>query len=398
MTEFEPTYSRFASGMKPSIIRALLKMVQRPDVISFAGGIPDAGLFPLPLFAELSRKAILEQGRSSLQYGETAGWTPLRVQLGALLAAKGIQADPSQILITNGSQQGIDLLGRILLDPGDLVGVENPAYLGALIAFNNFGARILPLPMDASGLIPEALEDAIRQGRKPKLLYLTPSFQNPSGRLLTLERRRRVVELAVTHGILIIEDDPYGDINFGGPITPLKALDATGRHVVYLGSFSKIGSPGMRLGWAAGPQDLIMKMTTAKESGDVCTNVLSQAIGAEFLAGGHLSGHLKNLVQVYRGRAAAMAAALRAEGSLSFEEPLGGFFIWASLPKGLKSMDLFERAMAAGVAYVPGGSFFSQEGEGDSTLRLTFCTADEDKIREGVKRLSAVIQGASVNA
>jgi 2-aminoadipate transaminase len=383
--------------MKPSIIRALLSLVQSPDIISLAGGTPDASLFPLEIFAELARKAILDEGRYSLQYGETQGWLPLREQLSSYLGPKGVAASPQEILITNGSQQGIDLINRVMLDEGDYVGVEEPSYLGALIAFNNFRARLLPLEMDVDGVLPSALEAAIQSGKKPKLLYLTPSFQNPSGRLLSQTRRKLIAELAARHDILVVEDDPYGEINFGAPYQPIKAFDQKG-NVLYLGSFSKVGSPGMRLGWAAGPSELIAKMVMAKESADVCTNVLSQAIAAGFLKGGHLAGHIKTLSATYRARAFAMVEALKAETDIKFEEPKGGFFIWGRLPGNLDSTQLFQKALDLGVAYVPGSAFFVSPSGGTDSLRLTFCAVNEEKIKEGVRRLGAVIKNSGVKA
>ena len=392
---FETIQSRLSREMKPSIIRSLLKLVQSPEIISFAGGTPDASLFPLEAFAEISRKVILDQGRLSMQYGETQGWLPLREEIARYLGGKGMQVSADEVLITNGSQQGIDLLGRVLLDPGDRVGVENPAYLGALIAFNNFQAKLVPLEMDQDGLVPESLEAAIARGEKPKLLYLTPSFQNPSGRLLSEARRKRVAEIAAEHGIIVAEDDPYGEINFGAPFTPIKAFDAAG-NVVHFGSFSKIGSPGMRLGWSIGPKALIAKMVMAKETTDVCTNVLSQAIAAEFFKAGLLAPHLKKLVATYKSRAFTMLESLRRElgAELSLEEPKGGFFLWATLTKHAGGEELFKRAVGAGVAYVPGAAFFVKPEDGAATLRLTFCAVNEEKIEEGVKRLAGAIQGA----
>jgi 2-aminoadipate transaminase len=395
----EALYSRMAREAKPSIIRALLKLVQNSEIISFAGGTPDADLFPLEAIAEISRKVILEEGRLSLQYGETQGWKPLREALAVYLEAKGIKAGADEILITNGSQQGIDLLARVLLDPGDGVALENPAYLGALIAFKNFGAEIIPLDMDADGLKPEALEEAVRSGKKPKLLYLTPSFQNPSGRLLTEERRKRVAALCAGHGILIAEDDPYGEINFGAPFKPLKAFDPAGC-TAYFGSFSKIGSPGMRLGWVAAPKDLIAKMVLVKETSDVCTNVLSQAIAAEFIKSGMLGPHIKKLIGTYRGRALTLLESLRKEmgQAIELEEPKGGFFLWGKLKGGQDAEALFQSAIDQGVAYVPGSAFYPRPGEGKDTLRLTFCAVGEEKIREGVKRLARVMKPLNVGA
>jgi 2-aminoadipate transaminase len=312
------------------------------------------------------------------------------------LASKGIQASAEEILITNGSQQGIDLLSRVLLDPQDLVGVENPGYLGALITYNNYQARLLPLAMDQDGLLPEALEAALKAGQKPKLLYLTPSFQNPSGRLLSQARRLKILELCEKHQILLAEDDPYGEINFGEPYQPIKAFDKGGA-VVFLGSFSKIASPGMRLGWAVGPKELIAKMVMAKESADVCTNVLSQAMAAEFLDGGHLAPHLKLLVQTYAARARAMVKGIRSHlgKELEVEDPKGGFFLWGRLAQGQRGGEaLFKECLEAGVAYVPGHVFFADPSQGDLCLRLTYCAVDEEKIEEGVGRLAKVLQSA----
>jgi 2-aminoadipate transaminase len=394
---FDPIFSRLSREMKPSVIRSLLKLVQRSEIISFAGGTPDASLFPLELFAELSRKVILEQGQLSLQYGETQGWLPLRKELSKYLGSRGIKLSVDEILITNGSQQGIDLLSRVLLDEGDKVGVENPGYLGALITYNNFRAKLIPLEMDADGIIPESIEAAIARGDKPKLLYLTPSFQNPSGRLLSEARRRKIAALCAQHGIVLAEDDPYGEINFGDPYTPIKCFDQD-ENVIFLGSFSKIGSPGMRLGWAAGPKPLIAKMVMAKESSDVCTNVLSQAIAAEFLKGGHLGPHLKNLVTTYKSRALTMVEALQKElgTQLSFEAPKGGFFLWATLKNHPGGESLFQRAIDAGVAYVPGSAFFSDPSKGAASMRLTYCAVNAEKIQEGAKRLAAVIKNIPV--
>lgn len=403
---FERHYSRMARDMKPSVIRSLLKLVSRSEIISFAGGTPDAALFPLELFAELSRKVVLEQGRMALQYGETQGWTALREQVAAYLSTKGIPANPDNIIITGGSQQAIDLLGRVLLDPGDLVAMEDPGYLGALFTFRNYGAGIVPLPLDADGVIPAALAASLAgsasassasSARPPKFLYLTPTFQNPSGRLLSSDRRREIAALAAAKDLLVVEDDPYGEIDFNGNAgKPLASLDKTG-NVVYLGSFSKIGVPGLRLGWAHGPKELIARMVMAKETADVSAGVFSQALAAEFLKGGHLQPHLALLRSTYKSRALAMAGALRASGApLKFDDPKGGFFIWAGLTQGLGGQALFEKAVAAGVAYVPGTAFYAEPSHGEKTLRLTFCAVNEEKIAEGVRRLAGVLAAQPV--
>ncbi len=253
---YERSYSSTAQRLQPSIIRALLKLVQSPGIISLAGGTPDSNLFDLDLYGSLADQAARGQGRLSLQYGETQGWKPLREQVAAYLGGRGVSVSPDQVLITTGSQQGIDLLARLFLDPGDGVAMEEPGYLGAISAFRSFGAEILALPLrGAEGLDPAEAEAvlAAHKGKKPKLLYLTPTFQNPTGATLTPERRAQVAELAARHGMLLVEDDPYGEISFNGPPPkPLMGYDKAG-NTVFLGSFSKMSVPGLRVGWAAGP-------------------------------------------------------------------------------------------------------------------------------------------------
>lgn len=382
--------------MKPSIIRALLKLVQNNDVISFAGGTPDAKFFPLELIAELTQKVILEQGRLTLQYGETIGWTPLREQVCQYLkTSKGLDLKPENILITTGSQQGIDLLSRVFIDAGDRVAVEDPAYLGALIVFGNYGASLAPLEMDSQGLKPEAFEALIKTG-KPKMIYLTPTFQNPSGRLLSEARRKQIAELCGRHNVILVEDDPYGEIDFNN-IRPktVCSFEPSGNGF-YLGSFSKMSVPGIRLGFVAGPADAIAKLTMAKETLDICSSVLSQAIAAEFLKGGHLGPHIQILNKHYHNRAKVMTEALRTEAgdAFEFEEPQGGFFIWGKVRGCTDAEALFKRAVDLGVAYVPGTAFFVEPSRGINTLRMTFVAADEDRIREGVKRLAPVLRHA----
>ena len=383
--------------MKPSVIRALLKLVQQGDIISFAGGTPDADLFPTDLLAEISSRVIRENGRFSLQYGETVGWMPLREAVAAELNSKGIRCGSENILITTGSQQGIFLSGLVLLDPGDAVVVEEPSYLGGLQAYRNFSASFVPVPCGAEGLDPAALEEALAAApSRPRMLYCIPTFQNPGGSTIPEARRPAILEVARRHGLVVVEDNPYGELNFsGGAIRPLKAFDEDGR-VVYLGSFSKIGSPGMRLGWVCAAPEIIARMTMAKETTDVCTDVLSQAIAAEFLKGGHLARHVARLVSTYQGRRDAMLKAMDEffPPEATYNRPQGGFFVWAGLPGGFNTVELFEKAIQAKVAYVVGSAFHTREGQGLNTLRLTFCTVDEAKIREGIRRLAGVFKEA----
>jgi 2-aminoadipate transaminase len=401
--DFESLYSSTARRLQPSIIRALLKLVQDPAVISLAGGTPDSNLFDLDRYAQLAEQAARGQGRLSLQYGETAGWKPLREQVAAYMAGRGVTVSPDQVLITTGSQQGIDLLGRIFLDEGDCVALEEPAYLGAISLFKGMGATMLPLPLgDAEGLDPVAVDAALGawNGPKPKLLYLTPTYQNPSGACLGPARRQALTELAARHGFLVVEDDPYAEISFDGPPPkPLLGYDQGG-HTIFLGSFSKMSVPGLRVGFAVGPLALIQKLTVAKESADVCSSVLAQAVAAEFLGGGHLQATLPKLRSAYHARRDVLFEALRQElpiGS-SMNRPAGGFFIWAQLPDGFDTLASFQAAIDAKVAYVPGSVFYTRQGQGLNTVRFSFCAVEEAKLREGAKRLGQVLRRAMAPA
>ncbi|HTB21747.1 MAG TPA: PLP-dependent aminotransferase family protein [bacterium] len=402
---FEALYSPAARRLRPSIIRALLSLVREPGVISLAGGTPDSNLFDLERYAEIAGRVTREEGRLALQYGETQGLPALREQVSLYLEGRGVKIPPEQVLITNGSQQGIDLLCRLFLGPGDALAMEEPGYLGAINGFRNLGAEIIPLKLrDEEGLDPAQVEECLGawKGPRPKLLYLTPTFQNPTGACLGPARRAALAELAARHSLLLVEDDPYGEISFDGPPpSPVTAIDRSG-HCLFLGSFSKMSVPGLRLGWAAGPADVIRSLTLAKESTDICTSVLGQAIGAEFLKGGHLRATLPSLVAAYRKRRDVLHAALLRhlpKGS-RLTRAGGGFFLWAELPERLNTLDLFKAAVAAKVAYVPGAPFYSTEGAGLHSMRLSFCAVEEPKLEEGARRLGEVLKqaGAAVAA
>lgn len=400
---FETLYSPAARRLQPSIIRALLSFVQDPEVISLAGGTPDSNLFDLERYAQIAGRVAREKGRSCLQYGETQGAVGLREQVSAYLHRRGVEIGPQQVLITNGSQQGIDLLCRLFLGPGDALAMEEPGYLGAINGFRNLGARILPLPLnDDEGLDPAAVGEALRvwRGPAPKLLYITPTFQNPTGSCMGPARRAAMAELAARHSLLLVEDDPYGEISFDGPPPrPITSWDREG-HCLFLGSFSKMSAPGLRLGWAAGPADVIKMMTLAKESTDICTSVLGQAVGEEFLGAGHLQATLPTLVNAYRSRRDVLHAALLRhlpEGS-RLTRAKGGFFLWAELPGGLDTLKLFDTAIAAKVAYVPGAPFYPTPGAGLNSMRLSFCAMEESKLEEGARRLGDVLRRAQDGA
>ncbi len=395
--EYTQFFSQSSNRMKPSVIRALLKLVQQSDIISFAGGTPDAELFPRDLLADIASRVIREQGRLSLQYGETVGWKPFREQVAHYLSSQGIDCTYENILITTGSQQGLYLSGLTLMNPGDPVVVEEPSYLGGLLAFRNFSATYLPIRCGEQGMNPAEVDKAISNAYpKPKLLYTIPTFQNPAGSTMPEMQRAQLIEIARNHNLLIIEDNPYGELNFTGkPIKSIKSFDKDGR-VVYLGSFSKIASPGMRLGWVCAHPEIIARMTLAKETADVCTDVLSQTIAAEFFRSGHLTDHLAKLIRTYQSRRDAMLSAIKEyfPKEVHCNHPLGGFFVWAELPENLNSVTLFDKAIAAKVAYVVGTAFYAEEGQGLNTLRLTYCAVDEDKIKEGIQRLGRVFKEA----
>jgi len=395
--DYSQMFSQTSNRMKPSIIRKLLRLVQQSDVISFAGGTPDAELFPKELLADIASRVIREQGKLALQYGETIGWMPLREQIAAYLKSWGIDCTAENILITTGSQQGLFLSGITLLNTGETVVVEEPSYLGGLLCFRNFSAQFLPVKCGEDGLDPAELDSILAKASpKPKLLYTIPTFQNPGGSTIPEGNRGALVEVARKHNLLIIEDNPYGELNYTGKtLKSLKSFDKDGR-VIYLGSFSKIGSPGMRLGWVCAHPDLIARMAMAKETTDVCTDVLSQAIAAEFFKGGHLQPHLQKLIGTYQKRRDVMLSSIAEHfpKEIRYNRPLGGFFIWAGLPEGQDTVELFERAVAAKVAYVVGTAFYPNEGEGLNTLRMAFCAVDEAKIKEGIHRLGAVFKEA----
>ena len=398
----EQLLSQNAKNLKPSVIRGLQGLVQQGDIISFAGGMPDPEIFPRQLFAELSDKVIREQGQLALQYGLTIGWQPLREQIVAQMAGKNVACKLENVIITAGSQQGLDLAARALLDPGDFVVVEEPAFLAALLTFRNYGARFISVPVGGDGLDPDELDARLsrHQGPRPKFLYTVPSFHNPAGSTMPNDARRRLVEVCRRHDLVILEDDPYGELNYSaGPLSTLKSFDTDGR-VIYLGSFSKIGSPGMRLGWAVADPALIGKMTMAKETVDVSASVLAQAIAAEFYKGGHMPAQARRYVEVYSKRRDVMVEAVRAEfpQGTQLSTPKGGFFLWPQLPGGLDTVALFPKAVEAKVAYVIGPPFFAEEGKGQNCLRMAFCSVPEDKIREGVARLGKVFREALVKA
>jgi DNA-binding transcriptional MocR family regulator len=389
------------NNVETSAIRELFKLLGKPGIISFAGGFPDSAMFDVDGIRAATLKALSEEPGGALQYGATEGYTPLREQLAAFMASKGCpDVRPEGLIVTTGSQQALDLIGKTLVSPGDKVIVEAPTFLATIQCFRLYGANVIGAPIDADGVQVDRLEQMIAEQR-PKFIYLIPTFGNPSGATLSLERRRRILELAVQTRTVVIEDDPYGDLYFGAAPPPsLLALSAqvSGSRdwLVHCGSLSKVLSPGLRVGWMIAPAELLAKATMCKQFSDAHTSTYAQATAAQYLKAGRMPATLAHVRQVYAGRAKTMGESLKRElgDAIQFTQPGGGLFFWARLTGAggkLKDANEFaKRAIEQGVAFVPGAPFFATNPD-VSTLRLSFATVGEDKIREGVARLKLAL-------
>ena len=388
--------------VETSAIRELFKLLGKPGIISFAGGFPDSAMFDVQGIREASERALRDEPGAALQYGATEGYNPVREQLAAFMQSKGVDGlRADQLIVTTGSQQALDLVGKTLLDPQDTVLVESPTFLATIQCFRLYGPTVLGVPIDEDGVDVQALEQMIQQHR-PKLVYLVPTFGNPSGAMTSLQRRMRLLELAVQYKTVLVEDDPYGDLYFAdAPAPSLLALSAqvpgSRDWLVYCGSLSKVLSPGLRIGWMVAPPGLLARATMCKQFSDAHTSTFAQATAAQYLQAGRMPATLQNVRQVYAGRARAMCEALRVhmgEG-LSFHAPQGGLFVWARLTgKTGHTKDgnlLAKCAIEKGVAFVPGTPFFADKPD-TSTIRLSFATADESKIAEGIERLGAALR------
>jgi 2-aminoadipate transaminase len=399
---WSPRYALRIKGAKSSAIRELLKLTQDPGVISFAGGLPASDLFPIERFEEACRKVLEGNAALALQYGETEGYKPLREMIARHISRYGIKAQTENILITTGSQQALDLIGKLLINAGDQVLVEAPTYLGALQAFNLYGAEYVSVPCDENGLRSDLLEASLRSG--PKFMYVLPNFQNPSGTTLPEERRRALVMLANKYGIPIVEDDPYGQLRYEGEhLPPLVVLDRenvprdsgyTLGNVIYLSTFSKTLAPGLRLGWVVAPPEVIGKLVQLKQGSDLHTSTFAQIVAYEVARDNFLDEHVKRLRAVYRERRDVMLEALEQHfpSEVIWTRPKGGLFLWLTLPKGMDANKFFHEALKRKVAFVPGDSFFAPDGqqqEGSRHLRMNFSYAQPGEIREGIRRLGA---------
>jgi 2-aminoadipate transaminase len=383
--------------MKSSAMRDLMAVTEQPDVISLAGGLPDTSTFPAEDFSALMARVGAESSAAALQYGPTEGLAATKTCIAEVMAAEGMQVEPEDLLVTTGGQQVIDLVCRTLIDPGDVILAEGPTYPGAAAVFSSYQADVVQIEMDDDGMRIERLQEALdqldREGRTPKFIYTVPSFQNPAGVTLSLERRRALVRLAAERELLVLEDNPYGLLRYEGDQLPtLFALDG-GEYVIYLGTFSKILSPGLRLGWTAAPHPVLEKLNLAKGSADLCSSPLSQHFVAAYFANRDWRAYVRGLVELYRRRRDTMLDALAEHlpREADWTRPRGGLFVWARLPDYIDTTDLLARALRENVAFVPGRAAFL-DGRGGSEMRLNFSGVHEDDIREGVRRIGKVVR------
>ncbi len=383
--------------MRSSAMRDLMAITARPEVISLAGGLPDTSTFPAGAFAAQMTRIAQESAAEALQYGPTEGFAETREVIEEVMRAEDMRPDPGDIVVTTGGQQALDLICKTLLDPGDVVVAEGPTYPGAVPVFCSYEAETIQVECDGDGmridLLEEVLERLDGEGRRPKFVYSVPSFQNPAGVTLSLERRRRLVELARSRELLVVEANPYGLLRFDGEaLPPLYQLDG-GDFVIYVGTLSKILSPGIRLGWAVAPPPVMEKIVLGKQASDLCTSTLTQYFVREYFAEGRWREYVASLVEIYRGRRDAMLAALREHfpPGATWTEPDGGLFVWATLPEFIDTGDLLAKALREDVAFVPGRSAYVDGERGRNSMRLNFSGAGEAEIGEGVRRIGKAI-------
>ena len=382
--------------MKPSEIRSLFAVASRPDIVSLAGGMPNLSAFPMEMMASVVEKLIVENGQEALQYGSGQGHPKLREQICDVMALEGIRAHHDDVIVTTGSQQALDLISRIFIDPGDVVLVEAPSYVGALGTFHQYEAKVVHVAMDENGLIPIALREAIAAtratGRKIKFLYLIPNYQNPAGVLLTAERRTEILEICREESIFVIEDNPYGLLGFDRPSpNAMRAEDS--ENVLYLGSFSKTIAPGFRIGWALVPQALKEKLVIASESSILCPSNFTQLAISSYLSDQPWRDQISSFTQLYKVRRDAMLETLEETFPVgaTWTKPGGGFYVWVTLPPEIDTKAMMPKAIVSKVAYVPGTAFYA-DGFGSWSLRLSYCYPSPERIRDGVRSLAGVIK------
>ncbi len=394
---FTDRYAQRTHGMTASEIRALFAVASRPEVVSLAGGMPNLSALPLDVVGKLMGELVQTRGAQALQYGSGQGDPVLRELICTVMALEGIDASPEDVVVTVGSQQALDLVTRVFIDPGDVVIAEAPSYVGALGTFAAYQAEVVHVAMDEHGLVPEALRETIARvqaaGKRAKFLYTVPNFHNPAGVSMAEERRDEVLEICQSSGLLVLEDDPYGLLGFDAP--PTRAIRARGGEddVLYLGSFSKTFAPGLRVGWVLAPHAVREKLVLAAEAAVLCPPTFNQHVIADYLATQDWQGQVTAFRSMYRERRDAMLEALplqMPEGT-TWTHPTGGFYVWVTLPGELDAKVLLPRAVTARVAFVPGTAFYA-DGSGRNHLRLSYCYPEPDRIREGVRRLGTVLE------
>jgi 2-aminoadipate transaminase len=387
-------FSKRMDNVKASAIREILKLTQKPNIISFAGGLPAPELFPVKEIKEITDKILDTAGEKALQYSATDGFDPLREGIVQLLKEKDIQnIKRENVLITNGSQQGLSFSGKIFLDPGDIVLVESPSYLGAINAFRASGCEFVEVETDDHGMIMSDLEEAIKSNDRVRMIYVIPDFQNPTGKTWSLERRKKLIALANEYDLPVIEDNPYGELRFDGEaIPPIKTFDTENR-VIYLGTFSKTFCPGLRIGWVLADEEILNKYILLKQGADLHTSSLAQRQIALFLEAYDFKGHIESLKKVYKERRDLMMSSIKKyfPDVVEYTYPEGGLFTWVVLPEGIDTDEMMVKAVEKGVAYVPGGSFFPNGGH-KNTMRINYSNMPNDKIVEGIKILGKVIE------
>jgi len=389
-------FAHRAEMMKPSEIRSLFAVASRPDIVSLAGGMPNLSAFPMEMMASVVEKLVAEHGQEALQYGSGQGHPKLREQICDVMALEGVRAHPDDVIVTTGSQQALDLISRIFIDPGDVVLVEAPSYVGALGTFSQYEAQVVHVAMDNDGLIPQALREAITTtraaGRKIKFLYLIPNYQNPAGVLLSPDRRTEILEICRSEAIFVVEDNPYGLLGFDRPSpNAMRAEDS--ENVIYLGSFSKTIAPGFRIGWALVPQALKEKIVIASESSILCPSNFTQLAISSYLSDQPWRDQIASFTQLYKLRRDTMLESLEKHfpKGATWTKPGGGFYVWVTLPPEIDTKALMPKAIVAKVAYVPGTAFYA-DGFGSWSMRLSYCYPSPERIRDGIKSLGAVIE------
>jgi len=398
ITDISRLYSDRASKMRKSVIRELLKVTQDPEIISFAGGLPNPNSFPIKDLEGVMESVLEQHGKQALQYGTTQGHKPLREQIAERACKEGVNVNEEDVVITSGSQQALDSVGKLFLNPGDTAIVGLPTYLGGINAFRSYESNLIGIPLDQDGMRIDILEETIKkmlkQNIQPKFIYVVPTFQNPAGVVMPESRRKKLIDIANQYDLVIVEDDPYGKLVFDiPPVKPIKAFDDENR-VIYISTFSKILSPGFRLAWTIAGPELTRKIVICKQALDLCTNTFTQYIASEFIRQGSLDLHIMKICEMYKPKRDIMMKAMEKHFTNGYTcyKPKGGMFAWVTLPEGIDTEIMFLDAIKEKVAYVHGKAFHV-DGGGERSMRLNFSYSSDEQINEGMKRLGKVIEG-----